>query len=65
VNMQALNISRGLRISQPPKRRQPIEARERGNRCFEIFYDCGRRANEREEPGALVNIDHNGTGHDV
>src|SRR5882762_10453970 len=54
--MEALNISRGLRISEPPKRRQPTEARKRGNLCFEIFYDCDRRANEREEPGTFRSI---------
>src|SRR6202048_4300228 len=54
--MEALNISRCLRIYQPPKRRQPTEARKRGNPCFEIFYDCGRRANEREEPGTFRSI---------
>src|ERR1700716_3845915 len=54
--MEALNISRGLRISEPLKRRQPTEARKRGNLCFEIFYDCGRRANEREEPGTFRSI---------
>src|SRR5258706_12812646 len=37
--MQALDISQCLRISQFPKRRQPTEARERGNLCFLTFFE--------------------------
>jgi hypothetical protein len=61
--MQALNISRGLRISRSganlPKRANEATG------VLRFFTIAAEGRMSEKNPGLLVNIDRNGTGHDV
>jgi hypothetical protein len=45
--------------------RQPTEACARGNPCFRVFDVATKQRISEKNPAFSVNIDHNGTGHDV
>jgi hypothetical protein len=45
--------------------RQTTEACARGNLCFRVFDVAAEQRISEKNPAFSVNIDHNGTGHDV